>query len=201
VDFGTSPILRTLPGGRQLLLTGAKSGQVYALDPSTGKESWRAQVGAGSSLGGVEWGSAADPDQLYVAVSDAAAAHSKPGGLAALRIRDGKRLWQTDPPAPVCSWGTRNCLAAQSQAVSAMPGAVFSGAEDGHLRAYASDDGRVLWDFDTAQSFVTVNGVAAAGGSLDSGGATIAGGMVYVNSGYGRIVGQPGNLLLAFGID
>jgi polyvinyl alcohol dehydrogenase (cytochrome) len=69
------------------------------------------------------------------------------------------------------------------------------------LRAYASADGRVIWDFDTAQPFATVNGVAGVGGSLDNGGATIAGGMVYVNSGYGRIVGQPGNLLLAFGLE
>ena len=58
----------------------------------------------------------------------------------------------------------------------------------------------MIWDFDTAQSFATVNGVAAAGGSLDNGGATVADGMVYVNSGYGRITGQPGNLLLAFAV-
>jgi polyvinyl alcohol dehydrogenase (cytochrome) len=59
----------------------------------------------------------------------------------------------------------------------------------------------VIWDFDTAQPFTTVNAVPAAGGSLDNGGATLAGGMVYVNSGYGRITGQPGNLLLAFSVD
>jgi polyvinyl alcohol dehydrogenase (cytochrome) len=78
---------------------------------------------------------------------------------------------------------------------------VLSGSQDGHLRAYASADGRVIWDFDTAQSFATVNGVAGVGGSLDNGGATVADGMVYVNSGYGRITGQPGNLLLAFGVN
>jgi polyvinyl alcohol dehydrogenase (cytochrome) len=132
-------------------------------------------------------------------VSDAATA--KPGGLVALRISDGKRVWQADPPPPVCSWGSRNCLAAQSQAVSAVPGAVFSGSQDGHLRAYASEDGHVIWDFDTAQTFQTVNGVPGVGGSLDNGGATVADGMVFVNSGYGRITGQPGNLLLAFSVD
>jgi len=199
VDFGTSPILRTLTDGRQLLLTGQKSGQVYALDPHSGKQVWTAQVGAGSSLGGIEWGSAADQSQMYAAVSDAATA--KPGGLVALRIADGKEVWHVDPPAPKCSWGPRNCLTAQSQAVSAIPGVVFSGSQDGHLRAYSSKDGHVVWDFDTAQPFTTVNGVPAVGGSLDNGGATIAGGMVYVNSGYGRITGQPGNLLLAFSVD
>ncbi len=201
VDFGASPILRTLPQGRQVLLTGAKSGRVYGLDPQSGRLLWTAQVGVGSSLGGIEWGGAADGDQLYLAVSDAAAATGKPGGLVALRIADGKQVWRADPPAPVCSWGARNCLTAQSQAVSAIPGVVFSGSQDGHLRAYASADGRVVWDFDTARPFATVNGVPAVGGSLDDGGATVADGMVYVNSGYGRITGQPGNLLLAFAVE
>jgi polyvinyl alcohol dehydrogenase (cytochrome) len=135
---------------------------------------------------------------MYVAVSDFAAPTGKPGGITALRIADGKPMWRTPPPPPVCSWGTRSCSAAQSQAVSAIPGVVFSGSHDGHLRAYETATGRVVWTYDTAQSFETVNGVAASGGSLDHGGATVAGGMLYVNSGYGRINGQPGNVLLAF---
>ena len=158
-------------------------------------------MGVGSSLGGIEWGGAADANSLYVAVSDAAAKNAQPGGLVALRIKDGKQLWRAEPPQPVCSWGTRNCLTAQSQAVSAIPGVVFSGSQDGHLRAYASATGRVIWDFDTAQTFTTVNGVVGVGGSLDNGGATVADGMLWVNSGYGRITGQPGNVLLAFAVD
>ena len=200
VDFGTSPILRSLATGERVLLTGEKSGRVYALDPATGKERWHAQVGVGSSLGGIEWGSAADSETLYAPVSDAAATQSPPGGLVALRLLDGKQLWRAAPPAAACSWGPRNCLAAQSQAVSAIPGVVFSGSEDGHLRAYSSTDGRVIWDVDTAQAYTTVNGVPAAGGSLDNGGATLVGGMLFVNSGYGRIVGEPGNVLLAFSV-
>jgi polyvinyl alcohol dehydrogenase (cytochrome) len=200
VDFGTSPILRTLPKGLDVLLTGQKSGQAYGLDPATGKQLWMTRVGAGSALGGIEWGSAADATQMYVPVSDFAATTGKPGGIAALRIVDGKQVWRTDPPPPVCSWGTRSCTAAQSQAVSAIPGVVFSGSHDGHLRGYDTATGRIVWTFDTAQAFETVNGVPAAGGSLDHGGATVAGGMVYVNSGYGRINGQPGNLLLAFDV-
>jgi polyvinyl alcohol dehydrogenase (cytochrome) len=143
---------------------------------------------------------AADERQMYLAVSDIAAATGKPGGLIALRIADGVVAWRAAPPPPVCSWGKRSCSAAQSQAVTAMPGAVFSGSEDGHLRAYASTDGRVIWDFDTGRAFTTVNGLPATGGSLDHGGPVIAGGMLFVNSGYGRIYGQPGNVLLAFGV-
>ena len=201
VDFGTSPILRTLSNGERVLITGEKSGRVYGLDPATGKERWHAQVGVGSSLGGIEWGSAADGERLYAPVSDAAAAQGRPGGLVALRLADGRQLWRAAPPPAVCSWGPNNCLAAQSQAATVIPGVVFSGSEDGHLRAYASADGRVIWDVDTAQAYTTVNGIPAAGGSLDNGGATVAGGMLFVNSGYGRIVGEPGNVLLAYSIE
>ena len=201
VDFGTSPILTRLPTGERLLITGEKSGRVYALDPASGKERWHAQVGVGSSLGGIEWGSAADAARLYAPVSDAAATQGPPGGLVALRLRDGQQVWRAAPPLPRCSWGKRGCLAAQSQAVTAIPGVVFSGSEDGHLRAYASDDGRVIWDVDTAQAYATVNGVPAVGGSLDNGGPTLAGGILFVNSGYGRIMGEPGNALLAFSVE
>jgi len=201
VDFGTSPILRSLPGGGEILLTGQKSGRVYGLEPKSGKQVWSAQVGVGSALGGIEWGSAADTTQMYLAVSDAAAKSATPGGLVALRIDNGQQVWRAEPPKPLCSWGPRNCIAAQSQAVSAIPGVVFSGSQDGHLRAYATANGQVIWDFDTAQPFQTVNRVPGVGGSLDNGGATIAEGKLYVNSGYGRITGQPGNVLLAFGVE
>jgi polyvinyl alcohol dehydrogenase (cytochrome) len=80
-----------------------------------------------------------------------------------------------------------------------IPGAAFSGSMDGHLRAYSTIDGKILWDYDTAKDFATVNRVKAGGGSLDQGGATIVNGVVYVNSGSER--GDPGNVLLAFSVD
>ncbi len=202
IDPAGSPILRTLPGGRQLLMAGSKSGLVHALDPDSGIQQWLARVGVGSALGGIEWGSAADAGHLYAAVSDITVADGKgPGGLTAIRVANGEKAWFTPAPKPICAWGTRNCTAAQSQAVTAIPGVVFSGSQDGHLRAFSAADGRVIWDVDTAQPVITVNGVPAIGGSLDVGGATVAGGMVYVNSGYGRITGQPGNVLLAYGLE
>ena len=69
---------------------------------------------------------------------------------------------------------------------------------DGHLRAYSAEEGRVLWDYDTARDFQTANGIKAKGGSLDGPGAVVANGMVFVNSGYSRFGGMPGNVLLAF---
>jgi polyvinyl alcohol dehydrogenase (cytochrome) len=78
---------------------------------------------------------------------------------------------------------------------------VFSGGLDGHLRAYASDTGKIVWDVDTVQKYETVNGVAASGGSLDGPGPVVIGGMLYVNSGYAFVGGMPGNVLLAFSVD
>jgi polyvinyl alcohol dehydrogenase (cytochrome) len=118
--------------------------------------------------------------------------------LFALRLQTGEQVWSAAPPG--C--GTRaNCSPAQSGAVTAMPGVVFSGSVDGHLRAYRSDTGEVVWDFDTVREYDAVNGGKARGGSLDGGGPAVVGGMVYVNSGYGTFGGMPGNVLLAFSVD
>jgi len=109
--------------------------------------------------------------------------------LAAVLLAPGKPC---DPPRLGCS-------PAQPGALAAIPAVVFSGSMDGHLRAFAAGDGKLLWDFDTAKPFDTVNGVNATGGSLDGAGAVISGGMVFVNSGYPRFGGMPGNVPLAFG--
>ncbi len=203
VDFGASPILHTLPDGKQVILAGQKSGFVYALDPDNrGKILWSMQVGAGSALGGVEWGPAADGENLYVAISDVIARpeQAKPG-LTAIRISTGERIWQWGAPKAECTWGAQGCLPSLSAAVTAIPGIVFAGSLDGHLRAYSAAAGGVVWDFDTGRSFEAVNGRPASGGSIDSGGPVLANGMLFLNSGYGRIVGRRGNLLIAFTVD
>ena len=189
---------------------------VYALDPDRkGEIVWQTRVGKGSFLGGSQWGSAADRENMYVAVSDVQIVPmldpkspqgyslgldaKQGGGLHALRLDSGREVWNAKP---VLSCGDRkNCSPAQSAAVTAIPGAVFSGSLDGHLRAYAAASGDVIWDVDTVRDYETVNGLKARGGSLDGGGPTVAGGMVYVNSGYGAFGGMPGNVLLAFSVD
>jgi polyvinyl alcohol dehydrogenase (cytochrome) len=112
--------------------------------------------------------------------------------LWALDPKTGIARWHTSAPAPACSWSEGPCSHAQSQAVTVMPGGVFSGSMDGHLRVYSTIDGKILWDFDTAKTFQTQNGIRSSGGPLDFGGATIVNGSVYINS---------GNALLAFSID
>lgn len=200
-DLGASPILVPLAHGKRALILGQKSGLVYAVDPdAAGRLLWHARAGIGGLLGGVQWGPATDGKNVYVAVSDLAfngraADPAKGGGLSAYRVSDGVLLWKTQ--APGCG-DRRPCSPAQSQAVTAIPGAVFSGSIDGHLRAYATKDGKIIWDFDTARDFDTVNKVAAHGGSLDVGGPIVAGGMVFVVSGYPGFGAMPGNVLLAF---
>jgi polyvinyl alcohol dehydrogenase (cytochrome) len=120
------------------------------------------------------------------------------GGMFAFRVDNGERMWMTPPPG--C--GDRSpCSPAQSAAVSAVAGAVFSGSVDGHLRAYSTSDGKIIWDYDSAHDYQTVNGVPGKGGALDASGPVIAGGMLFVNSGYGQWGGLPGNVLLAFSVD
>ncbi|MBZ5619054.1 MAG: PQQ-binding-like beta-propeller repeat protein [Acidobacteriia bacterium] len=199
-DFGTSPILRDLPDGKRVLVCGQKSGIVWGLDPDhRGKVLWQTRVGQGSALGGIEWGPTADLENAYVAVSDLLnRGEIRPGGLHALKLSTGEKIWTTPPPELHCTAGAKGCNSAQSAAISSIPGVVFSGSVDGHFRAFLAKTGEIVWDFNTARDFETVNGVAGKGGSLDSAGPVIAGGMVFTNSGYGMWAGLPGNVLLAF---
>jgi polyvinyl alcohol dehydrogenase (cytochrome) len=82
-----------------------------------------------------------------------------------------------------------------------IPGVVFSGGVDGHLRAYGARDGKIVWDVDTVRDYDTVNGVKGSGGSVDGPGPVIVNGVLYVNSGYALLGGAPGNVLLAFSVD
>lgn len=211
-DLGASPILVSLAGGERAVIAGAKSGVVTALDPDhDGNILWQKKIGKGGYLGGIQWGPAADSDNVYAALSDISLTDIREGGvrkfvpdpkvgggLVALRLLDGEQAWRAKPP--VC--GDRpKCSPAQSAAVTAIPGAVFSGGVDGRLRSYSTKDGSVLWEFDAAREFETVNKVAARGGAFDGPGPTVAGGMLFVSSGYGSWGGAPGNVLLAYSVD
>ncbi|MBI4477506.1 MAG: PQQ-binding-like beta-propeller repeat protein, partial [Acidobacteria bacterium] len=197
-DFGSSPILRSLPGGKGILVVGQKSGVAYGLDPDrNGEILWQFRAGQGGALGGIEWGMAADEENVYVPVSDVLLPATAVRGLFAVRYATGEKVWHAPHPAMNCTGGP-GCVGAQSAAITAIPGAVFAGSIDGHLRAYSTRDGAVLWAFNTAQPFETVNGVKATGGSIDAAGPVVAGGMVFTNSGYGAWRGKPGNVLLAF---
>ena len=209
-DFSSPPILVRLASGKRALVAGQKSGMVHAVDPDDqGKILWQSRAGTGGTLGGVQWGSATDGVNVYVAISDIVrvaipnslgtyADSSRGGGMFAFGLETGERVWYTPPPG--CG-DRKRCSPAQSAAVSAIPGVVFSGSVDGHLRGYSATDGKIVWDFDSVGPYKTVNEVPARGGSFDGPGPAIAGGMLFVNSGYARAGGMPGNVLLAFSVD
>ena len=201
-DLGNSGILRSLGGGKRILVASDKSGMVYGLDPDReGAILWKQKIASGGLNGGFMWGGASDDQGVaYLGISDFTA--GKPevgGGLVALQLATGKKLWTTPAPKPTCL-GIAGCSAAQPAPVTVIPGVAFLGSWDGHIRAYETKTGTIIWDFDTAQDFHSVNGVKAHGGSINSMAPTVAGGMLYITSGYSGAA-MPGNVLLAFSVD
>jgi len=227
LDFGSPPVLVGLQDGRRALIAGQKSGIVYAFDPDNeGKLLWHAEIGKGGPLGGVMFGLATDEQNAYVALSDmddvfgvngaepflsrmsikfvhlwhrttAGFLRDGGGGTFALRLNSGQRVWYAPPQ---CDSGPGQCHPAQLAAVTHIPGVVLSGSADGYLRAYSTDDGHVIWKTDTARRYETANGIGAHGGAICGPGPTVAGGVIYVNSGYPGPRETPGNVLLAYSV-
>ena len=195
-DFSAPPALAHLKG-RDLLILPQKAGWAWAVDPAQkGAIVWKYQIGQGSGLGG-QWGGAIDGEHAYFGVADLLT--PTPGGMRAVTALDGKVVWTKPPQEKFCKTAN-GCSAGQGGPTTAIPGAVFNAAMDGGIRAYSTKDGSVLWSFDTNSEFKTVNGVEAHGGAIDASGVVVVDGMVYSNSGYGGLVGMPGNVLLAFGL-
>jgi polyvinyl alcohol dehydrogenase (cytochrome) len=203
-DFGSSPMLRSLPGGKQVIVAAQKSGVVFGLDPDQrGKVLWQTRAGSGGGMfGGFVWGAAASDNALYAAYGENAPGTAGAPGLYALNIATGAPL-HTPPAAAtaISKDGKPGPAPLVPQALTAIPGVVFSGSLNGRLRAYSTASGDILWDFDALHDFDTVNRVPAKGGSFNGGGAAVAHGMVVINSGFGFGGGKPGNVLLAFTVD
>jgi polyvinyl alcohol dehydrogenase (cytochrome) len=209
-DFAAAPILLKTPQGRDLIVVGAKSGIVNALDPDNkGAVVWQTLVGRGIHAHGIMWGMSYDGKYIYAAISEQARKRvtdangqsisimdpEHGGGLTALRPSDGTKVWNALPP----ECGTQlGCSPAQSAALTTIPGMVFSGTIGGTLLANSTEDGKLLWQYNTAHDYTTVNGVKGQGGAIDGPGVMIIKGMLFVNSGYSRFGGLPGNVLLAF---
>lgn len=200
-DFGGSPILQSLPNGRSILIAGQKSGIIWALDPDRmGAVQWKTQIAKNPTSmlpnavrtptdGEFVWGGAADKQNVFFGMNS--------GGMVAVQLMTGERTWFT-PLEPSASGNRRG----EGGAVAATSGVVYSGGWDGTLRAFSSEDGGVLWEYDTVKDFKTVNGVTARGGSMGAPGPTVAGGMLFAGSGYvGFGGGLPGNVLLAFAVE
>ena len=190
-DFGSSPMLVSLAGGKSLLICGQKSGYVYAHDPDQkGKLVWKTANFSKppEATGQIVWGGTADDSAVYFGLNS--------GGVVALSLKDGERKWFADMKPD------KGRKAGQDAAISSIPGYVVSGGWDGVLRILSANDGKIVWSFDMAKEFKTVNGITAKGGSMGSAGPTIAGGMIFAGAGYpGVQEGVAGNVLLAFGAE
>jgi polyvinyl alcohol dehydrogenase (cytochrome) len=185
-DFGASPILRTLADGHRILVAGQKSGMVWGHDPDQeGTVVWKTQLVPKLALGMITFGGAADDQSAYFGL--------RTGAVAAVQLATGEKRWVIPVEAPSGS-GPRG----ETAALTAIPGAIFSGSWEGVVRAFSSDDGHLLWEYNTMHEFQTVNGVKAKGGSMAAPGPTVVDGMVFVGSGYTFTTGIPGNVLLAF---
>ena len=71
-DFSSPPILVTLAAGRRALVAGQEvpASCTRSIPDDQGRILWQERVGSGGTLGGVQWGSAADSSNVYVALSD-----------------------------------------------------------------------------------------------------------------------------------
>lgn len=196
-DIPMSPMLDELASRHRLVVFGTKPGDIIALDPDRGGATlWR--VDAAREIPGADgqrngrgnrgplWGGALEGDRVFFGLNA--------GGVVALAVTNGRRLWYTPLNATALNKVTH------SAAATAIPGVVFVAGSDGRIWAVSSEDGHPLWSYDTARAFRTVNGVAAHGGSISAAGATVAQGMLFVGSGYGVVSQTPGNVLLAFSV-
>ena len=193
-DIGNSPILRDLPEGKSVVVFGMKDGTVTALDPDhDGAVVWKVHAvdippdqanTFFARLNGIVWGGAADDQNVYYGLQS--------GGMVAVKLSTGEIAWRASFPKT----GTARVI--NSAAATAIPGVVFLAGSDGKLHALSTTEGRLLWEYDTAKTFETVNKVPAKGGAIASIGPSIAGGMLFIGSGYAVTGTNSGNVLLAF---
>jgi polyvinyl alcohol dehydrogenase (cytochrome) len=189
-DFGGSSAILQTVNGKDFLVAAGKGGVAIGLDPDAeGKLVWRTQLWetqAPNAAGLVVWGGAADGQRVYYGLQQPG------GGLKALQLTTGKVDWN----APINA-----DRRGQAGPATAIPGIVFTGGWDGILRAVDST-GKIVWTYDAKQDYPTINGVIANGGSFGCAGAVVAGGMLYVASGYTGIQGgSQGNVVLAFAVE
>jgi polyvinyl alcohol dehydrogenase (cytochrome) len=158
---------------------GQKSGIYWALNPDNGNIVWSTPVGPGSSLGGIEWGTASDGRRIYVAIGNRnhlpytlvpSGQQTTWGSWSALDVATGNILWQTaDPTVGTIDTGS----------VSVANGVMYAGSYSGQMYALDSTSGKILWNF-------------ASGGTVIDG-PSIVDGALYWGSGYRNIPPGIGN--------
>jgi polyvinyl alcohol dehydrogenase (cytochrome) len=206
-DFGAGVVIGKRRDGRDILLAGQKSGDLWGIDPDAqGKVLWRQTFGMGTPLGGIHWGLAIDDERVFAPINDPhlpVAGYVPQPGMNAVEIETGKVAW-SKPVQPDCRNGRqeRFPLCGERYGLSAAPlvidKSVVAGALDGRIFIYDARNGDIVWQYDTLRDFTTLNGVEGKGGSIDSQSVFAGAGMLFIGSGYGQFSQAPGNVLLAF---
>ena len=203
-DFGGAAVLVNREDG-DILLAGQKTGDLWALDPDTGSLKWNQRVGTGTTLGGNHWGIATDGERVFLPINDPGQARGtyvpRPG-VYSFYVATGEPGWFREEQ-PACQNRPERLRACENRyGHSVLPllidGALISGTVDGRLMIFNKETGSLLFEFDTVREYQTVNGVPGMGGAIDSHGIAAGAGLLLINSGYGRVGGTPGNVLLAF---
>ena len=205
VDFNFGgPAILVESDGKELLVAGQKSGDLWALDPATGTVVWNQRVGEGTALGGNHWGIATDFERAFMTINDPAnIIENGFAGLYSFFLGSGEPSWSYKV-SPECneqrSDRLRRCetLFGFSATPLSVDGAVITAGLDGRLFVFDSQTGEQLFKYDTVKDYDTVNGVEGYGGSIDSHSIAAGAGMVFVGSGYGSFGQVSGNVLLAF---
>lgn len=203
-DFGAGPVVFRGKRGRDVILGGQKSGDVWALDAATGKVLWRRQFGKGSPLGGVHWGIATDGVRVFAPISDPNVPKElSAAGMHAVDVATGKVAWQWRAEPDCAGARAKVTICGNRYGLSAAPlvvdGAVVAGSLDGRLWVFDAATGKVLAMHDTATTaYRPVNKIPGAGGSIDAAGVFAGGGMLFVNSGYASFGQTAGNVLVAY---
>lgn len=203
-DFGGSAILVQGEAG-DILLAGQKTGDLWALNPDTGALIWNQRIGTGTALGGNHWGIATDGERVFLPINDPGSARGtyvpRPG-MYSFFVASGEPSWSRSEQADCQSradW-LRGCESRFGHSVTPLlvDGALITGTIDGRLMILDSATGDLLFDYDTVREYETANGVPGRGGAIDAHGIAAGAGMLLINSGYGRVGGTSGNVLLAF---
>jgi polyvinyl alcohol dehydrogenase (cytochrome) len=147
------------------------------MNPDTGKILWATKVGPGSTLGGIEWGTATDGSRIYVAITNADhIALSLPDGTsttagswAALDASTGKVVWQIADPLGALDLGS----------LTVANGVLYAPSFSGFVYGLNALTGKVLFQFNTGGSVID--------------GPSIVDGSVYWGSGYSHISPGIGN--------
>jgi polyvinyl alcohol dehydrogenase (cytochrome) len=201
-DFGQGPMLIPTKAG-DIVAAGQKAGIMWGLNADTGAPTWKTVVGPGSSLGGLEWGSATDGKRIYFAVANlnfgptarytmvnppkGTPATSDAGSWGAIDPATGAILWQTADPNGAIDLGPVSV--ANGVVYTSSMGALGGPPDPSTLPTmFALDaaNGKQLWSF-------------ASGASVNAGPA-IVNGTLYWGSGYSHLglgVGFGNNKLYA----